>query len=221
MLIDVLPLYLLLHLTILLVLLLLILQLFLDVIPFITNLHLYLLTVKSHQDHCVLPKYSWLYSLELEHGWPSRCYCLWRHLTLPLWVVKNYKYLFHYLWELEFIFLFLIVIGLVWPWTGFVHLIPIAVSSYVQLPCYIQKTLVPWSYWLSLTLTLFLSPLSQWILTLENKKYSIYVLSRVANSTVFFLCANHHQLQTDSFLLGLRYSLIYGYNDKSIGIVLM
>lgn len=59
--------------------------------------------------------------------------------------------------------------GFMWLKLGLVHVVSMAVTSYVQLPCCAPRTLCPCIHLLPLALRFFLSPLPQWPLSLGRK----------------------------------------------------
>jgi hypothetical protein len=124
--------------------------------------------VSIFQNKFVLLKYSWMHGLPMKSGQLTKCYTLPRVIHL-----QNAVCLFH---SVKLIItsnsmawgsilcptLLPLGFGLAWDCTGFEHAIKNTVSSYVQLPCCVQKIMFHRSYSLLQDITFLLPPLLQW-----------------------------------------------------------
>lgn len=107
--------------------------------------------------------------------------------------------------------------GHAWTFLGLLHVVITAVSSYVQLPCYIWRTLSPCIHSRLLTLAVFLSPFLHWALSLGRGASSSDVPFRAKHSAVSYsLLSVHLMIYVDHHLLQREAPLPWGLNDVFI-----
>lgn len=123
----------------------------------------------------------------------------------------------------------LLEFGLARVYTGLVHVITTAMSSYVHLPCCILQTPFPYRYPPPVILTIFPPPLFQndsWALGEDGMAQTSHLGLKIQQSTILctFTCSglsinNYWKLKLICW--ESRDALVYRYNDKSLLVYLV
>lgn len=161
------------------------------------------------KDQFVLPKYSWMCGLPLNSNQLIKVFlrkipsCLFS-FSQQLAVSNSTKS-----WPPP---LFTVRFSLAWVCTGLLHAITTAGHSFVQLPCCVQKISFLIDIYYVRPLTIFLSPLPPWFLSLGRKGYRIYVPLGMSIFSLLFsvpwpvvgICVSNYLLQIEAFQMRIE-----------------